>query len=374
MKFNVSSQQLYQSAAALSKIIVSKNTIKVLDNLYFRLEGNYLTLYAGDPENEVTARIEVLEAEGSGHFCLNAAMMVNFLKDLPDQGFSVTVNNDTLETEFKYESGEYRTIAINGDEYPQRNDEEDEADSVSFLIPGKNLVKAMNCTTFAVATDEYRLAMTGVYFDVKPESITFVATDTRKLVKFTDATVSPACETTCILPIKPAGMLKNLFDNDLDVKVTISQKRARFESELGSLNCSLINMRYPDYNRVVPKNNPHHLIVSRQALLPVVKRISNFTNDELLKLKITSDKIYLKSRDESSYGSAKEEVPCSFEGAELNIGFGNKYLIQILSVIDTDDVLVELGDNSRPGIFRPDTDPEGTELLMLLMPMSISEF
>lgn len=374
MKFNVSTHRLYQATSTVSKIIASKNTIQILDYMHFKLADGKLTISAGDPENDVSGILEVSDVEGEGQFCLPAGIMVDFLKDIPDQGLEVKVDENTLQVDMTYLTGEYHTVALNGDEYPQRKTSVTDGEPLKFTIEGHSLVKAMNLTTFAVSTDEYRIAMTGILIDVKPQSITFVSTDTRKLVKYTDTRVSPECEGKCILPIKPANLVKSFFDNDKPVNVTISDKTARFENDTFILNCSLINGRFPDYNRVIPTNNPQHLTIDRSVVLPVVKRINGFTGEDMVKLKITSDRIFLKSKDDAAYGSAREEVPCSFDGQEMTIGFGSRFLIEILSVLPNGEIMIDLADPSRPGIFRPAETPEGTELLMLLMPMSINEF
>lgn len=374
MKFNVSTQKMYQAASTSSKIIASKNSIQILDYMHFSLVGDKLTISAGDPENDVSATVTVSSSDGEGQFCLPADKIVDFLKDLPDMGIEVTVDDNTLQVDMKYETGEYHTVALKGDEYPRRETELDPEKALGFSMTGKDLVKAIALTSFAVSDDDYRVAMTGILLDVMPENINFVATDTRKLVKYTDARVKSGATGRCILPIKPATIIKSMFDNEEPVNILISEKTARFANDTFVLNCSLINNRYPDYNRVIPKDNPNHLIVDRSAILPVVKRIAGFTGEDMVKIKITPSRLFLKSKDDASFGSAREEVPCSYEGKDMSIGFGSGYLIAILSALPSGEISIDLGDPSRPGIFHPAENTEGTDTLMLLMPMSINEF
>lgn len=376
MKFTVSSKTLYNATSAVSKVINSKNALMILDNFLITLSGDTLTITGSDQENALTARIKVSSSEGEGSICLGARRLVELLKELPDQGMEVVVAEDTLEVQMSYPSGHYSFVGISGDQYPQFTKDGEGPEPVSFSIATEQLIAGLDNAGFAVSTDEYRQIMQGVLMDVKPENITFVATDTRKLVRYIDSRTAPGVTGSCVIPSKPANVLKNVFAKEETLNITMNSRSAVIESDNFRFQCTFLNGNYPDYNRVFPRNNTNVLTVDRLALLNAVRRVGLFVEVEggLEKFRITSEKILLKSNDPSLCTSAREQVPCSYSGTDLTIGFSASYLMEILNTLKDEEVIVNLGDASRPGVFRPGKEPDNTELVMLLMPMTVSEF
>ncbi|MDE6278242.1 MAG: DNA polymerase III subunit beta [Muribaculaceae bacterium] len=376
MKFNVSSKTLYSATSAVSKVINSKNALAILDNFLLSLDGNILTITGSDAENALTARIEVQDAHGGGRLCLGARRLVELLKEMPDQGVEVDINDDTLEVQLTYSAGHYGFVGLPADQYPEFLAPASEGEPVEFELPTEYFLKGLENTMFAVSTDEYRAVMQGVFLDIKPESITYVATDTRKLVRYIDHRTAPGVSATCIVPTKPATVIKNVFAKDPALKITMTSRSARIESENYTFECTFLNGNYPDYNRVIPRNNTLVLTVDRTALINAVRRVAIFVEVEggLEKFRITPECILLKSNDPALCTSAREQVPCSFTGSELTIGFSASFLLEILNTLKGTEVIVNLGDAGRPGMFRPGEEPEGTELVMLLMPMTVGEF
>lgn len=376
MKFTVSSKTLYNATSAVSKVINSKNALMILDNFLISLSGDTLTITGSDQENALTARIKVSSSEGEGSICLGARRLVELLKELPDQGMEVVVAEDTLEVQMSYPSGHYSFVGISGDQYPQFTKDGEGPEPVSFSIATEQLIAGLDNAGFAVSTDEYRQIMQGVLMDVKPENITFVATDTRKLVRYIDSRTAPGVTGSCVIPSKPANVLKNVFAKEETLNITMNSRSAVIESDNFTFQCTFLNGNYPDYNRVFPRNNTNVLTVDRLALLNAVRRVGLFVEVEggLEKFRITSEKILLKSNDPSLCTSAREQVPCSYSGTDLTIGFSASYLMEILNTLKDEEVIVNLGDASRPGVFRPGKEPDNTELVMLLMPMTVSEF
>lgn len=376
MKFNVPSKTLYSAVSSVSKVINSKNALTILENFLVELKDDTLTVTGSDLENSLTARIPVTEAQGAGKFCIGARRLVELLKEMPDQGIAFSINDTTLEIEIEYSSGNYTLVAITGDEYPTFKSDPDETEPISFACKTQDIIKGIDNTIFAVGNDDLRPMMMGIYFDIKPEAITFVATDTRKLVRYTDFNIAPGVTGSCLLPVKPATIIKNVFAKDKDMKITMNSKNATIESDSFTFKCCFLNGRFPDYNRVIPKNNPYTLTADRLSLLTAVRRVGVFVDPAfgLEKFRITPERVLLKSSDQGNCTSAREQVPCSFTGQELTIGFSAPYLIEILNTIPTEDLIVELSDPGRPGLFRPTEDAAGTELVMLLMPMTVGEF
>ena len=376
MKFNIASKALYNATSAVSKVINSKNALAILDNFLITLEGDKLTITGSDAENALTAHLTVSEAEGSGSLCLGARRLVELLKEMPDQVVDVNINDDTLEVQLTYASGHYSFVGISAEQYPSFRVSGNDSEPISFSIATEQLITGLDNTMFAVSTDEYRMIMQGVYLDITPESITFVATDTRKLVRYIDRRTAPGVTGNCIIPVKPATVIKNVFAKDESLDITMTSRSAIVKSDRFTFQCTFLNGTYPDYNRVIPRNNSLVLTVDRLALLNAVRRVGIFVELDggLEKFRITPEKILIKSSDPSLCTSAREQVPCSFTGQELTIGFSASFLIEILNTLHGEEVVVNLGDAGRPGMFRPGEEPDNTELVMLLMPMTVGEF
>jgi len=374
MKFNVSSKTLYNFASSVSKVINAKNPMPILNNFLFNLDGDILTIKAADMENYLIGRVPVADAEGSGSFCLDARRIVELFKELPDQGIEFSINDDNLEVEISYASGRYNTVAISGLEYPAGNSDNN-GPKETFVCPIEQVLKGIDSTMFAVGVDEIRPQMMGILWDVKPDRLIFVATDTRKLVRYTNSLSEPGTECSFILPVKGASVLKNVFAKEDEIKVTVSEKSVLFESLSFTFECRLIKGVFPDYNRVIPQNNPYVLTIDRQSLLNGVRRVSVFGDQGggLVKFKLSSDMLELRASDNSFGTSGWENVPCSYSGQNMTMGFSSMFLIEILSTFNTSDVILKIADPSRPAICIPAENGPDDELIMLLMPMNIME-
>lgn len=374
MKFNVASKTLYGFVSAVSKVINSKNALTVLNNILFTLNDNRLVVRASDVENSLEATLEVSDSQGSGSFCLDAHRLVELLKEMPNQGMTFEVNDETFDTCISYSGGKYNTMAINGVDYPAPRQDED-SEVITFTCPAEQVLHGVDNTLFAVGNDAIRPQMMGILWDIKPDNITFVATDTRKLAKYVDRTSAPGVECSFILPLKPAMVLKNLLGKD-EVSIRLTGKNVTFAFGNYNFDCRLIKGLFPDYNRVIPTANNNVVTVDRQSLLNAVRRVTVFGNggNGLIRFNIGDDILCLETQD-SSYGtSGHEKVPCSYEGKPMHIGFGAPYLIEIFNTLSTTDVIIKLADQSRPAVCLPAENKPDTELLILLMPMNLADY
>lgn len=376
MRFNVPSKTLYSATSGVSKVINSKNALTILNNFLFALDGNVLTITGSDVENALSASVEVSEAEGSGSVCIDAHRLVDLLKEIPQQGLSIHINDDTLEVTITCSDGRYSMVGTPGDQYPEYQKETDDNEPMKFTCPAKEIMQGIDNTIFAVGTDDFHPQMMGILLDIKMDKIVFVATDTRKLVKYTNTNSQPGIETRCILPLKPATILKNVFNRDQDLHVTLTPKSATFASDTFTFNCRFIKGNFPPYDRVIPQNNDYVLRVDRLRFINAVRRVGVFVDAGygLEKLKVTSDRLYLKANDSSLQTSGNQELDCEYTGPDMVMGFSAPFLIEICNVLSTENIIVNLSDPSRPGVFRPEENAPGTDLLMLLMPMSVTEF
>lgn len=376
MKFNVSSKALYAAASAVSKVINSKNRITILNNFLFNVSDDTLSITASDLENTLSTKVEIQNVEGEGKFCIDARRVVDLLKELPDMGITVKVDDETLAIEIEYPGGMFSFAGYNGDEYPKTEEENADGTKCEFDVPAEMIIKGIDNTLFAIGTDDVRPQMKGILWDIKEDGITFVATDTRKLVKYQNTMAAPGQTCSCIMPLKPSTIIKSIFAKEEAVHVMIEPKSATISTEHFTFNCRFIKGNFPDYNRVIPTVNPYVLTIDRQSLLNAVKRVGVFVDPGhgLVKFKITSTEIMMKAQDNNFCTSARETIPCDFTGTEMVIGFSAPYLIEIISTISTTNLVVKLSDPSRPGVFVPEENEKDSELMMLLMPMTVQEF
>lgn len=371
MKFTIPSKTLLTHLSAVSKVISSKNTIAILDNFLFTLKENVLIVTGTDQENTITARMELVEAEGEGSFAVNVKRMLELLKELPDQGLVFEVNDSNYEIHLQYLNGDYKFVGIDGNEYPQK--ETSLADKLEMMIPAVEITKSMEKTVFAAGTDPLRPIMMGILWDIKPNEIVFVASDTHKLVRYINSRIAPGFEGSFILPSKPAGILSSILSKETaDVKVTLDSKSVAFETETYTLVCQFINGKYPNYNAVIPQNNPYEIIVDRAMLLNAIKRVAVFATDGgLVQLEIAAGKIFIKAQDLEYSTSAEECLTCEYSGSDLVIGFNKDKIIEVLNNISVDNIIFRISDPARPGLFLPVEQMEKEDWLVLLMPMMV---
>lgn len=374
MRFNVSSTALLARLQSISKVIASKNSLPILDNFLFNLEGDKLTITASDAEIRLETSIEVMNASGSGLFAVSAKILLDPLKELPEQPLMFDINDNNLEIFIHFQNGKYNFIGMQGTTYPLEKALKES--TVEFNIDAQLLLSGISRSLFATADDELRPIMNGIYFDLKPEDLTFVASDGHKLVRLRNLSVKAEERASFILPKKPANLLKGLLaKEDGPIKIKFDDNSAHISSSNFKMVCRLIEGRYPNYNSVIPQENPYKITVDRISLLNALKRVSVFANpaSSLVKLQLTHNEILISAQDIDFSTSAEEKISCSFEDTELNIGFKATFLIEILSNIYSEEVILELADPSRAGVIVPAENDEDEDLLMLLMPMMLND-
>ena len=374
MRFDVSSTALLSRLQAVGKVIASKNTLPILDNFLFQLEGNVLTVTASDVETRLVTSVEVMNAQGSGLFCVSAKMLLEPLKELPEQPLTFDVNDANLEVFIHFQNGKYNFIGQKGDTYPQQKPLSEQA--VEVVIDAQQLLNGISRSLFATADDELRPVMNGIYFDFHTDDLTFVASDGHKLVRLRNLSVKSEERASFILPKKPATLLKNLLaKEDGVVRLQFDDNNAYVYCVNFEMVCRLIEGRYPNYNSVIPKENPFQVTIDRLSLLNALKRVSVFSNQSssLIKLHLKDNLLTVSAQDIDFSTSAEERISCAYEGDELSIGFKATYLIDILGNLSSTDVILQLADPSRAGLIFPSENEENEDFLMLLMPMMLND-
>ncbi|MDE5843040.1 MAG: DNA polymerase III subunit beta [Muribaculaceae bacterium] len=375
MKFNVSGKSLQTQLQAVSKIIASKNSMSILDNFLLRVTDDKLYITGSDQENVMTAWVEIFDVEGEGEIAVLAKRLLEVTKEVSNQPLKFCVNESTKEIDITFTNGHFNFSGIDASEYPRQKEHADDAKKMEF--PSEIVLNAIEGTLFAASTDPIRPIMTGLFWDIEEERITFVSSDTHKLVKYEVTSVRPGITESFILPAKPANVIKSLLTKDEGaiVKITKDEKSATFEFDTYSLTTRLIKGNYPNYRRVFPKDNPFTLIADREALLNAVRRVSIFASkaSKLIKFNIQETEILMTGQDLDYATSAEERVECDYQGTPMMIGFNSEYMMEVLSNLHSDDIKVELADPARPGLFSPVEKVEGIDVVMLQMPMQVIE-
>lgn len=375
MKFEVLSSDLMSHLNAISRVLVSKNAMPILDNFLFNVGEEQLTVTASDGDNTMVTSLPIQNVDDTGSFVVPAKTIMDPLKEMPQQQLTLEVDNGNYEVIVNYANGKYNFIGGNASEYPTLKKLDDNYQS--FEINPQSLLTGIQSSLFATAEDELRPVMNGIYFDIKADRIIFVASDSKKLVRLINTTTAPGFDGNFILPKKPANLLKGIIAKDqLLCTVTFDSKSARFNLGNYELSCRLIEGRYPRYEVVIPKNNTNRLTIDRQSFLTALRRIAVFANSTTnqVRFDLDADTLTISAQDVDFSTSGTETLNCSYSGTPMSIGFRANFLIEILSTITSQDIDLLLSDPARAGLVSPVQNTEGEDLLMLIMPMMLTDF
>ncbi|OFY44081.1 MAG: DNA polymerase III subunit beta [Bacteroidetes bacterium GWF2_40_14] len=374
MKFVVSSTELLARLLSVSRVISSKNTIPILDNFLFVLKEGYLSITASDLETSLKAGMTIENVVEDGEITIPARLLVDSLKEFPDQPLEFKTNDISSLIEITWANGNSKLPCTLADDYPSIAALSD--DSTEISIPSSALLEGINRTLYATAEEELRPVMNGVFFDIGTEETTLVASDAHKLVCYTRHDIMSAQKSSFILPKKPASILKNILTKiDQEVKMRFDIKNAYFEFESFVLVCRLVEGNYPAYRSVIPKNNQNKLVINRQDFLNSTKRVAVCSNQasSQVKLKLSYNQLVISAQDLDFSISAHERLSCQYEGDSMEIGFKSTFLIEILNNLPYTDISLELADPTRAALILPNgqTDPN-EDILALIMPMMVS--
>ena len=374
MRLTISSTTLAGRLSALSKVFNSKNSMPILDCYLFEVNGNTLTITASDSENVMTTQLQLDEADGNGTFAVNNRTILDAVKELPEQPLTLDVDMASYAIKVVYMNGIYNFTGQGGDEFPRLQPLQDGA--ASIVIDSKTLCNDISRSIFATANEELRPVMNGIYFDLTTDALAIVASDGHKLVRTRNNRIKAETPMSFIMPKKPATLLKGVLQkNDEDVLIRFDERNATISFPGGTLSCRLIEGRYPNYNSVIPQDNPNRMTINRAVLIGVIRRVLPFASDssQQVRLHIEMGKAVISSEDIDFYTSAKEEIVCDYNGTPMDIGFKGTSLMEILSNLDCEEVELQLADPSRPCIILPTQQPENEDVLMLIMPMLLND-
>jgi len=371
MKFIVSSSQLLKQLQVLGGVINNNNTLPILDNFLFELSENQLKVSASDLETTMSSVVDV-ESDSSGSIAVSARLLLDTLKTFPDQPLTFKTEGDST-IEISSDQGKYDMAYFGGDEFPK---------AVSLPSPSKTVVPAhilgtaISKTIFAAGNDDLRPVMSGVFFQFSSQSLTFVATDAHKLVKYsrTDVTADQTAE--FIMPKKPLNLLKGILGgSESEVTIEYNDANAKFTFDNIVLVCRLIDGKYPNYEAVIPKENPNKLTVDRASFLNSVRRVSIFSSKTThqIRLKMAGTELNISAEDLDFANKADERLSCDYQGDDMQIGFNSRFLSEMLNNLNSNEVLIEMSLPNRAGILTPiDGTDEGEKVTILVMPVMLN--
>ena len=371
MKFIVSSSYLLKKLQVFGGVINNNNTMPILDNFLFELSTNKLTISASDLETTVKGTLEV-ESDSEGSIAISAKMLIDILKTFSEQPLTFVVKENNV-IDISSTTGNYSLAYLDGSEFPQPV-ALPEANKVSML--GDVLATAIQKTIFAIGNDDLRPTMSGVLFQFTPEGLVFVGTDAHKLVKYERLDIKAEEATDFIMPKKPLNILKSILSgSETEVTVEYNESNAKFSFDNMEFICRLIDGKYPNYDAVIPKENPNILTLNRSQFYNSVNRLSLFSNKTThqIRLKVAGSSLVISAEDVDYSNKGEERLTCNYHGEDMEIGFNSKFLKEMINNLDSDEIMLEMSMPNRAGILTPlDGLDEGEKVLMLAMPIMLN--
>lgn len=370
MKFSVSSSELLKKLSVAHGVIGTSTVLPILEDFLFKLENSRLTITASNLETTIITSIEVSQEE-EGNVAIPAKILLDTLKALPDQPITFEVDGSTNAIKITSAFGKYKLAGDHYEDYPEIPTLENVQ---TFDLSAEIILKALNKSLFATSNDELRMAMQGVYLEIEESELIFVATDAHKLVKYVFKTNSSNEISSFIIPKKGLNLLKNALGEESNVSVAYNKNNVFFDFDDTKVIIRLIDSKYPDYNAVIPYDNTNILTLNRSDFLSSLRRIAIYANKSTnqVVLNLTEGSLTISSQDLDFSNEATEQLSCDYKGDPMNIGFNAKFLIEMLSVIGVEDVSFKLSTPNRAGILVPTTQEENEELIMLVMPVMMS--
>jgi DNA polymerase-3 subunit beta len=372
MKFIVSSSVLLKNLQLISGVINPSNTLPILDDFLFDLKDKKLTITASDLETTMSVGVALDMADEAGVVTIPAKLLLDTLKTFANVPITVSIDNETLGIEISAGEGKFKLSGHKSDEFPLPPVIEE---AVVLKMNSGVLKKAFNKTLFATGNDELRPVMSGVFCELSPEDMTFVATDAHKLVRYRRSDSSAETAVSFILPKKPLNQLKNILPEEIDVTIEYNQTNASFTFENVNLVCRLIDGKYPNYEAVIPKDNPNVLTIDRTPFINAIRRVALYANQSTnqVRLKISGKELTLSAEDIDYANEAKERLTCSYDGEDMEIGFNSKFLLDMLNNLESDMIKIEMSAPNRAGILMPVDDKKEEDILMLVMPVMLNQ-
>ena len=374
MNFIVSSSYLLKNLNSISGVITSNPVVPILENVLFEIEGGNLLITASDLQTSVMVELQV-ESKEDGSVAIPAKILIETLKNLPEQPVTFSIDDQNYNIEINSDNGRYKLAGENSADFPKVPGVND---GYSSDINSEILNSAISNTIFSTSTDELRPAMTGVFFKLSSTGCTFVSTDGHRLVKYIRTDIKgDEVDHDMILPRKSLNLLKSILptDKSSDIKLDFNASNAYFSFENIKMVCRLIDERYPDYDNVIPSDNSNTVTITKSELLGSLKRISIYANKTTnqVRFKITGSEILISAEDLDFSNEANERISCEHDGDDIEIGFNAKFLIEMLTNIESEKVILKLSEPNRAGLLIPEDINDNEDITMLVMPVMLND-
>lgn len=379
MRFIVNSQVLLKQLQSISGVVTNNNTIPIISCFHFHLDEGMLTIKTTDLETTMIVQLEVETGTLTevNEVAVPSRLLMDILKNMDDVPMTFIVDDSTFAIDILSGEGKYHLAGLAADGYPKLSAK---GNTNAVSMPASVLINAINKTAFAASTDEMRQQMSGIYCEMSPDGLTFVATDAHKLVRYNRFDVVSDESTGFILPRKPITLVKNILGSIKDdIKLTIEYNDTNAYFTFGNFNiiCRLVDGKYPNYEAAIPKENPNLLIIDRVSFLNALRRVGLFANQSThqVRLSLSATSVNISAEDLEFSNKAQEQMPCDYKGEPMEIGFNAKFLTEMVNNLDSENVMMELSHPSRAGIMFPVVDEEQEQkenILMLVMPVMLA--
>ncbi|MBQ9863917.1 MAG: DNA polymerase III subunit beta [Bacteroidales bacterium] len=378
MKFIINSLLFSKQIQSLSGVLTNSNTVPIINCFHFHLDEGMLTIRATDLETTLVSKVEVETGrmDDINDVAVPSKLLLDIIKSMDDVPMTFSVEDTTYGISITSGEGKYRIAGKNPETFPNMPEAKD---TTAIKLTSSLLVSAISKTAFAASTDEMRPQMGGIFCDLTAENITFVATDAHKLVRYRRTDVTSDTPVSFILPRKPVSMMKSIMSTlkeDMEVTLEYNNTNAAFTFGNFYIICRLVDGRYPNYDAAIPKENPNKLTVDRNSFLNTLRRVGLFANQasHQVRLAIQERELVVSAEDLEFSNNAQEKLPCQYEGEPMEIGFNAKFLTEMVSNIETEQILIEMSHPSRAGIIFPITNEENSpeDILMLVMPVMLA--
>ena len=353
MRLKTNSNNLLKGLQQAVGTIKPNNTLPILDCFHLELQSNNLTITTSDLEVTTIVKLEVESVE-NGIIAVPHNTLLSLLKTFNNETITLSALNNTLT--ITANSGEYQLAYDDANDYPSTPD----VDEQGTEINSTDLQQSISKVLFATANDDLRPTLSGVYFD----NGFIVATDAHKLVK-----VETNINADFILPKKASQQLKNLLPKDTYVEMSYNQTNALFSFDNITIITRLVDGKYPNYEAVIPKENPNRLSINRIEFISVLKRMEVFANKQTnqIRLDLSEFEVLINSEDTDYRSRAKETLDAVYSGQSMSIGVNAKFLVEMLNSLNCEEVYLDMSEPNRAILINGE---EG--VLELIMPIMLN--
>lgn len=370
-KFTINAKPFADALSAMMRVVPAKSPIAVLENFKIEVpEGEGIKITASDTDHTAIISVAPMVIDGNGSVCINAKRLTDLIRKL--EGEATVDVSDKCEVSIKTTTGIYHLQGFDAKEYPVRQKSDDYK---VVELSTEDLLRGISSVAYAVGTDDIFPQMKGIRVDISPEknkNIVFVATDSRKLVKHTEQFDGLGLlDIGITISAKTANLVQTMLGKEPTIFIELSEGKAVFRNDSVVIESALIKGNYPDYNRVIPNENPIKATIDRLALSKAISRVSQFAESgvNLIAMQFGGMMgLTIESKDMAMATSGREVVPCDIS-KEITIGFNADILLSVLSNLEGEQIEIAMSDASRPAVIR---SVGNGNTIALLMPMSLN--